>query len=330
MSTQRELEVHSRTKTSSAVPLEVIAELIEGEVGPIQREPGGIFFDGTVGTTHIVVTPVDVDTIDRNKVANIVSIVTELPELPIPSTDQALVAYNMGAGFSAAIRDEEIGCIQLVSRLSCFEDDDEAWRLYVPMIVFAAMYQSDTFVKFLAQQLIKSDADPESVFAKVVEPSRWGAADFELTQVQLDKFGVFANGGEGGLTAEFPWDAGAVSSMDWLASGGERKRTSLLTLTTTESHPCLGNGLFCRLVLPISYSFEEAAEVVHCLNQLELAAIDAPPFFGAWCVCPSSGMPTFVCFWPNMLYAPGTSTNIAVWMGHRSRIAKMWLEDGGN
>ena len=32
------------------------------------------------------------------------------------------------------------------------------------MIVFAAMYQSDTFVKFLAQQLIKSDTDPESVF----------------------------------------------------------------------------------------------------------------------------------------------------------------------
>ena len=30
--------------------------------------------------------------------------------------------------------------------------------------------------------------------------------------------------------------------------------------------------------------------------------------------------------WPNALYAPGTSTNIAVWMGHRSRIAKTWQE----
>ncbi len=59
MSTQRNLDVHCRTKASSAVPLEVIAELIESEVGPIQREPGGIFFDGTVGTTHIRVTPVD-------------------------------------------------------------------------------------------------------------------------------------------------------------------------------------------------------------------------------------------------------------------------------
>ncbi len=273
MSTQRELEVHSRTKASSAVPLEVIAELIESEVGPIQREPDGIFFDGTVGTTHIVVTPVDVDTIDRDKVANIVSIVTEFPEIPFPCEDPDLAVFNVGAGFSAAIRDDETGHIKLVCRLSCFEGDDDAWGLYVPMVAFAAMSQSHTFVKFLAQQLIKSDAEPESVFARAVEPSRWGAEDFELTQEQLDQFGVYANGGEGGLTAEFPWDAGAVSSMDWLVSGGERKRTSLLTLTTAERYPCLGNGLFCKLVLPISYSFEEAAEVVHCLNQLELAAL---------------------------------------------------------
>jgi hypothetical protein len=276
------------------------------------------------------VTPVGVDTIDRDKVANVISIVTELPELPIPSTDEALAAYNMGAGFSAAIRDDETGCIQLVSRLSCFEDDDDAWGLYVPMVAFAAISQSHTFLEFLRSQLNNSDAAPESVFAGAVERSRWGAEDFELTQEQLDQFGIFANGDEGGLTAEFPWDAGAVSSMDWLFTGGEKQRTSLLTLTTAENHPCLGNGLFCRLVLPVSYSFEKAAEVAHRLNQLELAAIDAPPFFGAWCVSPSSGMPTFVCFWPNMLYAPGTSTNIAVWMGHRSRIAKTWVEDGGN
>ncbi len=296
MSTQRELEVQLRSKASSAVPLEVIAELIEGEVGPIQRDSDGIFFDGTIGTTHIRVRPVDVDAIDGARIANVVSTVTELPELPIPSEDPALAAFNMGAAFSAAIRSDETGCIELVSRLSCFEDDDEAWRLYVPMIAFAAMSQSHTFVTFLAQQLQNSDAEPESVFARAVEPSRWGAEDFELTQEQLDQFGIFANGGEGGLTAEFPWDAGAISSMDWLVSGGERKRTSLLTLTTAESHPCLGNGLLCRLVIPISYSFEEAAEVVHHLNRLERAAIDAPPFFGAWCVEPKFGMLTFVCF----------------------------------
>jgi hypothetical protein len=39
-------------------------------------------------------TPADVDTIDREKVANVISILTELPELPIPSTDEALAAYR--------------------------------------------------------------------------------------------------------------------------------------------------------------------------------------------------------------------------------------------
>ncbi len=69
----RDIEFHCRTKASSAVPLEVIAELIESEVGPIQREPGGIFFDGTVGTTHIRLTPVDVNTIDRDRGSHLVT-----------------------------------------------------------------------------------------------------------------------------------------------------------------------------------------------------------------------------------------------------------------
>ncbi len=250
MSKHRNLGDHRRTKENSVVPLETIVELIESNAGPVQREHGGVFFDGTIGTTHIRVTPVDVDAVDGARIANVISIMTELPELPIPSEDPALAAFNMGAAFSAAIWNEETGCIELVSRQSCFEDDDEAWRLYVPMVAFAAISQSHTFLKFLTTQLNKSDAEVESVFAKAHEPSRWGEEEFQLTQERLGQFGLFANGGQGGLTAEFPWDAWAVSSMDSLVTGEERKRTSLLMLKTEERHPCLGNGLFCRLVLP--------------------------------------------------------------------------------
>ncbi len=89
MSKHDDLVDHCYTK-SIGVPLETIAELIESEVGPVQRESGGIFFDGTVGTTHIRVTAVDVDTIDREKVANVISIVTELPELPVPAQTKPL------------------------------------------------------------------------------------------------------------------------------------------------------------------------------------------------------------------------------------------------
>lgn len=311
----------------NSVPLEAIVELIESGIGSITREPDGVSFDGAIGITHIRVRPIDVDAIDRAKITNVISIVTELPELPIPSDDAALAVCNTGAAFSAAIRNEETKRIELVSRLSCFENDDEAWRLYVPMVAFAAMFQSDIFLKFLSQLLSSSGIEVEGEFAGGDEPPPWGAEDFQLTQERLDQIGIFANGGEGGLTAEFPWDAGAVSQMESLITGGERKRTSLLLLKTEESHPYLGNGLFCRLVLPISYPFERAAEVVHQLNRLERAATDAPPFFGAWCAEPSSGTPTFVCFWPNAFYAPGTATNITTWMMHRSRIAKTWVDD---
>ncbi len=103
MSKHINLGDHRRTNENSLVPLETIVELIESDVGPVQREHGGVSFDGTIGTTHIRVTPVDVDAVDGARIANVVSIVTELPELPIPSTDEALAVFNMGAAFSAAI-----------------------------------------------------------------------------------------------------------------------------------------------------------------------------------------------------------------------------------
>ena len=93
---------------------------------------------------------------------------TELPELPIASEDAALAVCNMGAAFSAAIRNEETGRIELVSRLSCFEDDDEAWRLYVPMVAFAAMYQSDIFLNLHCQTPCLSSAR----VCKIIRPPR--------------------------------------------------------------------------------------------------------------------------------------------------------------
>ena len=70
MSTHENLGDHRSTKPSG-VPLETIAELIESEVGAVQRESGDVFFDGTIGTTRIRVTPVDVDTVDGGRAARL-------------------------------------------------------------------------------------------------------------------------------------------------------------------------------------------------------------------------------------------------------------------
>ena len=109
----------------------------------------------------------------------------------------------------------------------------------------------------------------------------------------------------------------------------EHKRTSLLQLTTLEAHPRIGNGLFCRLELPLKMSDEEAAETASRFNLLEYAALDSPPFFGSWCSSPQSGRVTYVSFWPNLLFHPGTAAMVASWMEHRSAQAYQWIT-GGN
>jgi hypothetical protein len=105
----------------------------------------------------------------------------------------------------------------------------------------------------------------------------------------------------------------------------EQMRTSLLQLTTREAHPRIGNGLFCRLELPLKMSDEDANETASRLNLLDFAAADSPPFFGSWCSSPQSGRVTYVSFWPNLLFHPGTAAMVASWMEHRSAQAHQWI-----
>jgi hypothetical protein len=83
--------------------------------------------------------------------------------------------------------------------------------------------------------------------------------------------------------------------------------------------------LFYRLSLPTNFSDDEASEYAAKLNRAELEAVDAPPFFGAWCTMPKSGTVSFVGFWPNLLYRPGTVASIGFWTWARSRFARQVL-----
>jgi hypothetical protein len=169
------------------------------------------------------------------------------------------------------------------------------------------------------------EGDDTEVLPEAHATSPWGARDFDVAQELLDRIGILANSDATGLTAEFPWDEGAVSHVEGFL-GGSQGRTSLLRLTTTERHPALGNGLLCRLTLPVSYPEELLARAACRLNLLELVAIDAPPFLGAWTVDPETLSLTFVTFWPNLLYRPGVVANLTTWMMARSERAKRWTE----
>ena len=139
----------------------------------------------------------------------------------------------------------------------------------------------------------------------------------------LREAGVFSNGDKDGLTAEFPWDPGAVSAVENLLKRW-RKRTSLLRISC-EEHPSLGKGLFCKLDLPLNLNDAEAFKLAIKLNEMESAAQDWPPFLGAWTSKPKSGRPTFVSFWPNFLSKAISLELITSWHAARARRIPQWV-----
>jgi hypothetical protein len=149
--------------------------------------------------------------------------------------------------------------------------------------------------------------------------SKWSTDELKATCAALEQVGVVSSSGPSGLTAEFPWETGAASALT-----GDR--TSLFRLQADMPHPALGSGLFFQLMLPVSGPIERMAETANRLNLFEFEAVDAPPFFGAWCVDFATKSLAHVGFMPNLLYIPGTAMNVAAWMMARSKIARSLVD----
>jgi hypothetical protein len=315
------------TKRIVSVTLDRILSVVQKSGANVEQDANGFSFRGKY-RTRLNVLPVNHAAKNGSRVTNIVTIQTELPGFPLSGqgAEAGLSTLNMNAVMSAIVQDEQV--TRLANRLSVFEGDDETWELlYTPMLSFAVVSQSDAFFETVRRRAASSKGDRGEglMLPAGDEPSYWGAADFDVAQRLLDREGFLANSDATGLAAEFAWDEGAISQMERFF-GRQPGRTSLLKLTTDETHPGAGNGLFCRLTLPVSYP-AEALPVAACrLNLLELRATDAPPFLGAWCVDPETLSLTFVTFWPNLIYRPGSAASLTVWMMARSEFAKTWIE----
>jgi hypothetical protein len=159
-----------------------------------------------------------------------------------------------------------------------------------------------------------------------ISDRQWKSISFSQATAMLNESGAFANGDETGLTAEFPFDHGAISAGDVLNEGFS-KRTSLLQIQR-EEHPNLGEGLLCRLELPLLVEDSEARRLAMSLNRMEATTDDWPPFLGAWTSRPKSGRPTFVSFWSDSFANKIGVETIARWMADRARRIPVPL--GGN
>lgn len=276
-------------------------------------------FENAGERTTISAAPIGVDTIDGQRIEEIITIRTPLTAFKmIDEKDYSLI--NIFALTGAVVRDAD-GEDLVISRLPLFRGDEEALEcLYTRLIADAARLQPLGPLAGLYQFEGRGQEYGAAWLGIPCwnEPSYWGRDEFECAANLLSAQGTCANAGNTGITAEFPWEQGAVSAV-----AGDR--TSLLQIGTDQPHPLAGNGLFYRLSLPANFSDEEARASAAKLNRAELEAFDAPPFFGAWCAVPQSGTVSFVGFWPNLLYQPGTVANIAFWSMARNRFAKQTL-----
>ena len=270
------------------------------------------------GQCVIEAHPVHLSTVDGQEVSEIVSIRSDLPEQLSDLNNKQITLFNTTTALGALVQDKDTGCVNIVSRLSIYQGDDAAWKLYTPLIAYIALLQSDAMLNAIRWQMGIETVNlglPEQNQA-----SRWSEAELDLAATQLNQIGILAFADKDGLSAEIPISPDTVSAI----MGDE---TSLLQIQTDIVHPAIGSGLFYKLELPICFEEDELVYFANKLNHTEMESVDAPPFVGAWCSQLDSGRLSHVGFWPNVLYQPGTALNIATWMLHRNKHAWAWIEN---
>jgi hypothetical protein len=124
--------------------------------------------------------------------------------------------------------------------------------------------------------------------------SRWAGSDMLAVLELLQRPPcILATGDATGVAAEFSFPA---------LSG-----SSLLQISTRETHPRLGAGCLFRLTLPITDHRPNA--IVQALELNEREATEHNHLLGSW--CPSEHGLTYVSFLPNVAFNPGALTHMA-------------------
>lgn len=302
--------------------LDIIEGFIKSNGNKVHRDKNGLYFKTILWKTSVSFVEKNVQTIDREEISDVIYIKTNLREEFYKLDEQKIAFLNAFAVFSAIIKDEDSGTFFAGSRLTTYKNDEkDIINLYAVLAGFSALLQVDSFHNSISCSLPEQDRQQHrnyKTLPKANLPSQWGEDDFEYVQSMLEMRGIFANADQKGLTAEFPWGSEGFSAI-------KDDKTSLFTLQSDMPHPILGNGLFLKLELPLSFDETKVAKISNRLNIAEMNAIDSVPFFGAWCGQINNSRLAFVGFYPNLMYKHGIALNIATWMLCRSQIAKEML-----
>ncbi len=269
--------------------------------------------------TRVEVIPPEIRGSENLPVRAVVRIKTD-----IPAPMQKVIKEMIGSGkaaenlFNALSSLSALTCeresVYIGSRLTIYEAEDESvWRnLHVPFILFSIIFGATSIMDGMTFILTEKGGQKDA--------SAWTKDDLEQVHRFLSKKCV-CTAGDGGLTAEFGLEEGAVSAFI-----GDRK-TALFKITTDQPHPVMGGGLFCLLQMPYLFHNEKRLQQVCTqMNNMEMAARDQPPHFGAWCKGPSGNNPGYVSFLPNVMHdVAGVAVNAAAWAMGRAKWANKIL-----
>jgi hypothetical protein len=239
----------------------------------------------------------------RSHLPSAISTLFEHPEMTI--------AMNMFATVGALT--VESGGVIVGSRVTLYEDDEQSWNIYLPLIVFALAGGTTSLLGAMRRSLSNERGQ--------VGVSAWSEDDFELARKTLSQLCVCFSSGSG-LTAEFGLHEGAMT-----AAAGHV--TALFQMFNDQPHSDLGGGLFCLLQMPHTFKDEQTLDQALIeLNRLEMKPHDLAPHFGAWCRNRSESA-SYVAFLPNSLYKRGIALNLASWARFRATRAAAMLQSLG-
>jgi hypothetical protein len=311
----------SKDKASAAplgVPLGELAAMLQPtSIKPI-LQGDALIAQHEHYAVRVEVVPPAVKESDNGPIRAVVRLVTELPAPLVPlfhgREAAATATFNAFAALGALYQDG--ASIRIGSRLTIFEAED-AWRtLHLPLLAFTTICGAEAILGGLRRTM--TGEGPRA------GASQWTERDLAQVEALLSRLCLCTTGGLG-LTAEFGLADGAQSAI-----AGHRQ-TALFQLMADQPHPELGGGLFCLLQMPHRVTDEARLHRV-CLqlNQMEMAAHDLPPHFGAWCPGRMGNNPAYLSFLPNALRsASGIAVNTAIWALHRAQWANAMLASLG-
>lgn len=298
------------------LPLDAMARALESANMSVSQTADGLVSRQGKVTAHIAISQPEAGGEETGSIRAIVTIKSGLPaELgELLEKPGGLAAFGRYATLGALGLEDGVPVVG--SRITLYEGED-ALKIQIPLILGAALMSGQYLMESIHRLLAGKEAT-------VPDASAWGRGDFDLVHQYLSGMSV-CNADAGGLTAEFGLRRDSMSAIT-----GDH-HTALWRLFADQPHPDAGGGILCCLEMPHRAGDEDLLHgALVKLNAMEMAPLDLPPHFGAWCPGTLGDNPAYVSFLPNILHeVPGIAVNFSFWAFNRAQWADTMLPSLG-